>query len=394
MFDTNATQDVVIPPLYAEGIEASIATKPSTLKEEFLAKSMREIRLLNKQLFVDQSHLRSWETHYDFQLWHQTESYFEKTWPELKKSIYMAIEYDLYDKVKSLFLDIRHLLQTTGRIKERIYLANWLRNQAKRRQDTIGFYISISSLIWSYTSAGGCQNLPKATSLWQAFGSILDDLGSPYTQNTSRRTLLKEGSNLYTELLMDIYEGGVRLAVRRQKFEEAETYITKGKAEISALSGEGFLTDRLKERFDIAFSYHEGVALYLKGDYPGAQESFSAIVERTELIAWTRAARGAKSWLATLAMEDKDYETCEKILVEITATHPHMLKKRDGICHLIRAQLLHECGKRKEKEQSEKLACFAFRNFRDDNNNHKAIRKKRRDMNYRELYRIFGLAHA
>lgn len=377
--------------LNKEEIQIRIEKQVVAYQNELLYTDENSSNPLKETLSIYQSHLKSWEPHYDFELWHQTENSFEQIWPNLNKALNLAIEYGLYDLVKSFFFDIRHLLQTTGHIKGRIYLATWVRNQAEKRQDTVAMNLAISSLVWSHTSTGKHQDLEKAVSLWKSLKPFREKLGSPYDYNEYRQTLLKEiGPALYIELLMDVYEGGVRLAVRRGKFKKASKYTIQGRDEISVLAHGGHMPKRLKERFDLAFVYHEGVASYLKGEHNKARQLFDDIVCRGELISWTRAVRGAKSWLATLAMERKDYDVCETVLKEITEEHPALLRKRDGMCHLIKAQLLKEKGKQEEKRNSEKMACLAFSRFTSDSNNQASWSNC--NINYNLLYELFSLA--
>ena len=370
-----------------EKLQRRVEKQLAAHQNELRLKDEKKLNSIKETLSIHQRHLRTWKPRYDFELWHQTENSFEHIWPELNKALNLAIEYELYDLVKSFFFDIRHLLQTTGHIKERIYLATWVKNQAEKRKDLVAMNLAISSLIWSHTSAGKHRDLDKAASLWKSLKPFREQTGDPSYYNDYRQKLLKQTDpSLYIELLMDIYESGVRLAVRRMKFKKASKYITQGRDEISVLAQEGYMPKRLKERFDLAFTYHEGVASYLKGDKDEACQAFNNVIHDGELISWTRAVRGAKSWQATLAMERKDYDLCEAILREITEEHPALLRKRDGMCHLIKAQLQKERGQRQEKIQSEQIACFAFRRFTSDDDNQSYWN------NCNMLYKLFSLA--
>lgn len=369
MLTTNDSWREDISLLNKEEIEKRVEAKVAAIRKEVIANNEDNISNLKRTLALYQNHLKNLDAHYDFELWHQTEISFEQMWPELFKSIHLAIEYGLYQLVKCIFFEVRHLLETTGHTKDRIYLATWIKNEAEKHQDIAGKTLAISSLVWSYTSAGKHQNLEKACELWQALSSFRRNLGNPFNFNSHRKSLLKEiGQALYTETLMDIYEGGVRLAVRQRKFSEADRYISQARDEISILAQKRYLSEKLKERLDIAYSYHEGVASYLKGEYSKAHRKFDDVISRGEHISWTRSVRGAKSWLATLAIEQRDYDKCEKILKEITEEHPHLLRKRDGMCHLIKAQLLSEKGRPTEKVKSEQMANLAFSRFTEDDN--------------------------
>lgn len=368
MLTSNESWREDISLLNKEEIERRVEAQVSAIQKEFIASNKDTVSDLKETLELFNNHLRRLDAHYDFELWHQTEISFEQMWPELFKSLNLAIEYGLYELVRSIFLEIRHLLETTGHTKERIYLATWIKNEAEQNQDIAGKNIALSSLVWSYTSAGKHQDLEKAYEAWQALSSFRRSLGNPFKFNSYRKSLLKEiGQALYTEILMDVYEGGVRLAVRQRKFNEASKYTSQARDEISILAQRDFLSERLKERLDIAYTYHEGVAYYLTEQHQKAHEKFNDVIQRGEYISWTRSIRGAKSWLATLAIERKDYDECERILKEISEEHPELLRKRDGMCHLIKAQLLSEKGRQTEKIKYEQMANLAFSRFTEDN---------------------------
>ena len=323
-----------------------------------------KVRLLEDRLHSYQQSIEAWKPRFDFDLWDKAKDNFEQLWPDLCGFLYLAIEYDLYESVKEIFFDIRHLLQITGHLKERIYIADWLLKEAQERGDDGTKYLSISSLVWSYTSSGQHQNLEKANSLWNLLIPCIVDIGSPCNYNQYRLKLIKDvGESLYLELIMDIYEGGVRLSVRRGEFEKAQRYTAEAREEIAVLAEKKILTKRLRERFYLCFYYHEGVTAYLKSEYDKSNNIFKDVAYKAEMIGWTRAIKGAKSWLATLAMKSRDYATCDSILGEITEKQIVPSDKRDGICHLLKAQRgiqgdSHLKGSTPENEIAQALSRF------------------------------------
>lgn len=332
----------------SDSIDTNEAAKRVDETEEYLRKALQggelyenNTRVLKSRLSEFQKAIAAWKPRFDFDLWDKAKENFEQLWPEIRDSLYLAVEYELYIPVKEMFFDVRHLLQITGYLKERIYIATWLMHEAKKRGDDGTAYLATSSLVWSYTSAGQHQNLNKAYEFWTLLTPCITALGDPFKDNRYRLELIKEiGEPLYLELIMDIHEGGVRLAVRQERFEDVQCYIARAGKEISILSQKNILTKRLKERFDLCFCYHEGVAAYLQNDYAKANELFDEVIYRATPIGWTRAIKGAKSWLATLAMVGEDYDTCNSILAEIIEKDVVPSDKRDGICRLLKAQML------------------------------------------------------
>lgn len=319
-------------------------------------------------------YLKGWFPHYDFDLWDKVENQFNFIWPQLSKSIYLGIEYNLYEEVRDVFFEIRNLLQWTGRVKERIYFSAWLRKEAFKRNEIGTIYIAISSLAWSYTSSGCHQNLEKANALWQNLKLFLSNIGRSGKLHYLEGELIKSlGQDLYAESMMDMHENGVRIAIRRRQIDDAIYYIEQGRNKIISLFTEDFISCRLKERFMIAFQYHEGITYYLRHDYVNAKVFFDRILCRASLIGWDRVTKGARSWLATLAMELNEYDRCEEILTDIIENYSDFSNKRDIFCLLIKAQLSGRKGQQDEKIQSEKRAIGVFQNIFQNSNEENII---------------------
>lgn len=305
--------------------------------------------------------LQEWSCRYDFQLWDKVENHFNSLWPELNQALHLGIEYGLYEEVKNLFFEMRNLLQWTGRIKDRIYFAAWLKREAEQRQDAGTRYLAISSLVWSYTSSGCYQSLDKAYDLWKELASYLIATDKPVCFNTLSNSLIDSlGSSLYVELIVDAYENGVRIAIRRREFDNAFLRIHQGEEKIKMLFEQNFIPPRLQERFRLAFQYHKGIICYLMHEHDEAEKLFQRILDCANLIGWNRVIKGAKSWMATLAMERKQYDKCEEILTHLVEDNPNMSDKRDGFCHLIKAQLFARKGQKEEKIACEKKATKVF----------------------------------
>ena len=315
-------------------------------------------KILIRKLREYLEYLKGWLPHYDFELWDKVENQFNFIWPQLSKLLYLAIEYDLYEEIRDLFFEIRNLLQWTGRIEERIYFSAWLQRKASEKGDIGAMYVAMSSLAWSYTSSGCRQNLDKASELWKDLALCLANIDS--SSNFKKNLKNSLGENLYSELMMDIHENGVRIAIRLRQIDDAEYYIKKGRERISSLFREELILRRLEVRFMVAFQYHEGITYYLKHNYTQAEKIFEDILSRARLIGWDRVIKGARSWLATLAIELKKYDKCNEILSGITEDYPVLPNKRDGFCLLLKAQLSDIQGQKDEKLASEERAFRVF----------------------------------
>lgn len=371
----------LIQPVDLENIhrvvkEKSIGICPTVHKSP-LSNDLSELKARVRQYI---EHLKEWNLRYDFELWEKAEAHLRQIWNGLRNTIYLAIECGLYDDVTSVFLEIRHLLQSTGFVKDRIYIAAWLKMEADSRGDWAITCLATYSLAWSYTSCGYYQDLDKAEALWTELAPFLSKMGDPDESSEYRSELnMRLGTYPYDELLVSAYETGARIAVRKNKLDEAHIYIEKGCKEISMLSQQGFLSARLKERFDMAFCYHEGVAYYLAGKLDEAQKRFDETVNRGHKISWNRIVQGAKSWLATIAMLRKEYETCEELLSGTTGSSLPFPSKREGICYLLKAELSSAKGQKHESLLFEENAAKVLKRFSDENNSHKGQERRKSD---------------
>jgi hypothetical protein len=312
--------------------------------------------------------LQAWSAHYDYDLWDKVEEHFNSLWLKLYNQMLLGIEYGLYEEIRNLFSELRNFLQSTSKIKERIYFAAWLKRESERRQDPGTRYLGISSLVWSYTSSGCYQNLKKAYALWKKLDFYMLSKDVPIGFDVSGNNIKDSlGCSLYTELFMEVQESGVRLATRHQEFEQALVRLEKGKHKIEELFNQELISLRLKERFMLAFNYHEGINLYLKQEYDQAEKIFDSIFNRANHIGWKRVAKGAQSWLATLAMASDQYDKCsdilEKLIVKENLNRPD---KRDGICQLIKAELSSKKGQKKQAQELQENAVKIFKECSKD----------------------------
>lgn len=344
------------------------------LASRMRAERIREINLdLNHTIKIEEvkaslrdhiEFLQGWLPHYDFGFWDKIEIQFDRVWPSLSNSIYLGVEYSLYEEVRDVFFEIRNLLQWTGKIEDRIYLSAWLKRESEERNDKGTTYLAISSLVWSYTSSGCYQDLQQASILWQSLKNSLMYIDKISEIEKRENQFIKTlGKDIYSELMMDIHENGVRIAIRNRNLDEANKNISKGIKMIDYLYSEELISQRLKERFETSFQYHKGIIYFLNQNFSEAQYIFNNILFRANSIGWDRVVKGAQSWLATIAMELKNYAECEALLADLAIEFPNVPSKRDGICHLIKAQLSGRKGQNDEKIASEERAIKVFERF-------------------------------
>lgn len=355
---------------FEEEIIKTSKYQPNTvvIEEEFvssiLQSSSSEEEALKKTLQEKLNCLLAWNAHYDYDLWNMVEEHFSFLWLELEHEMYLGVEYGLYEEVKNLFFELRNFFQGTGRIKERIFFAAWLRREAKSQGDLAMMCFATSSLVWSYTSSGCYQNLEKAYELWDKLTFYVLPKEPLVVCDDGKSIQETLGSSLYAELLMEVHENGVRLAIRQRDFDKACLRIEKGKNTIEELFDKKFISLRLKERFSLAFKYHKGIVFCLMQKHKEAEQVFSKISKKAKILGWNRIVKGAKSWLATLAMEREDYRKCENILEDISTKNIQGIPdKRDGFCYLIKSQNFNKAGQKEQAKESEEIAIKIFQEY-------------------------------
>ncbi|MBE9039373.1 hypothetical protein IQ235_01000 [Oscillatoriales cyanobacterium LEGE 11467] len=324
--------------------------------------------MTNLQIILQRrlSELQQMHTRHDYERWDIAKHYLCSIWSNLDLELQLGIQCGLYEEVKNLFFELRNILQWTGRIQERIYFAAWLKREAEPRNDIGIMYLAISSLVWSYTSSGCYQDLDKAYDQWKELAKSLIatdiSLGFDIHGNNLKESL---GASLYAELIMDTCENGLRVAIRRRELDKAWLKIHQGEQIIDLLFEREFISPRLQTRFKLTFQYHQGIICYLFDKYEESEHHFENVIKEANLIGWERVIKGAKSWLATLAMERAQYDRCEQILTDIILTDrvtsfSSILEKRYGCCYLIKANLCGIQGKKYERIACEQEARRLF----------------------------------
>lgn len=350
----------VNPPCYSAGDITQASPFCQVFEESDSVERLRE------QLDNHRSLLKYWNTHYDYQYWGKVEEFFNSIWDKLRADIYLGIEYECYTEIKALFFDIRNLLQSTGRLSDRVYFAVWIYRCARNYGHVGVSCLAMSSLLWSYTSSGCHQNLEKADSLRANLCQEMK-LGKPGEFTVDEDLIEELGEELYVELLLETCENIVRLEIRHERFQSAMLAIQKADEILNVLFGRGLISPRLCGRAKLAFLYHQGIISYKNCDYENSKILFQEIVQNSSVIGWERISKGAHSWLATIAMEQNQIATCKKILISLYSSDalnsPLYLSKRNAFCCLIHAKSLEKEGKLVEKSGYEKMAMKIFARF-------------------------------
>lgn len=302
--------------------------------------------------------LQGWNARYDYSLWERVEDYLNDSWSELESYLYLCVEYELYDELKKIFIELRNFLHTTGRTQERLYLAAWLFQKARQLADEETELFALSTIVWSYTCTGCYQDIPKAAMLWQFLIRRILQRGTKFEPVAREFNSIVQDStegSIFPELLLESYESGVRIYIRQYNLDAARVWTARSDKLIDQLFQNHLISSRLRTRCRTAQDYHRGIISYLGKDSDSARATFEEVYKNAERIGWERVQKGAQSWLATVAKEQNRLEECSKILSTIgvsdnitavaTSSRSLHARLRDAFCHLIKADLENKRGK-------------------------------------------------
>ena len=343
-----------------------IETERVTVKEVFITRKLKE------RLDHTRASLQSWNARYDYALWARVEEHFNEIWTELESLLYLCIEYDLYDELRKIFIELRNFLHITGRSKERLYFASWLFKESRRRNDQETELFALSTIVWSHTCTGYYQDIEKAAQLWEFLMSrMLNHDVEIQPSGKKINTIVQDSTDgpISPELFLEAYESGVRIYIRQEKLDLAWLQTSKFDELINDLSRKNLISSRLKIRCQAAKSYHRGIIYYLRKDFDAARETFQSVYKKATAIRWERVQRGSQSWLATVAKEQHEFQECNDILSKagvFDAIHEHNASKdniqkkpRDAVFHLIKADLAEKNGhmiiKRRHQKEANRI---------------------------------------
>ena len=320
--------------------------------------------------------LQSWNARYDYSLWERVEDYFNDIWLELECLLYLCVEYELYDELRKIFIELRNFLHTTGRVRERLYFASWLFRKARRRDDRETELFALSTIVWSHTCTGYYQDIEKAAQLWEfLMHRILNHDVKIQPREREFNTIVQDSTDgpISPELFLEAYESGVRIYIRQNKLDSAWLQTGEFDRLINNLSQKKLISSRLRTRCKTAKAYHRGIILYLRKDFNAARKTFEDIYRQSARIRWERVQRGAQSWLATVAKEQNRLDECNIILSKVgvsddvhqydASEHNIHRKLRDAFLHLIKADLEGKRGQIDIKLTHQKEANRIFEEY-------------------------------
>lgn len=283
------------------------------------------------------SFAQSWEMKHDFDLLAKVKRKFNThlclvTRPTILQGM-KAERY--YDRIKSLYTEIRHIAHLCGALDLVNEMSDWLRVRAEDNGD-IQTEVQVKvTQAWMLTSRNTQESLFKAQALVQ-------DVQQAIQTHRCLETLPVE----HADIVAILAELRLRLAIRLAKQRRSPLDIEEFEALLSAskqllFDSESFRdsTPRLKSRYLIPLYFQNGIYLHHIQDYEGAQIEFERIINKANCIGWTRVEQAAYTWLATQLEMLGDRDRCTKVLDKVNVL---CLEKRQLLSQRMRARIASE----------------------------------------------------
>jgi len=173
---------------------------------------------------------------------------------------------------------------------DRLKCLDWLMSESERKADWKTFVKVTTAYSWTLILKQSPTNLEEAEQL-QKKAWKLSDYADPLV-----KSLLVENIGV--------------LHIRQNKYEKARQWFDKYKTLMAAIKND----DLQQQRSEIRLLYYEAEILYREKKYIDAKILYKKVVEKTEKINWLRFTINAKSWLASIATKEKDFDEAERLL--------------------------------------------------------------------------------
>lgn len=237
---------------------------------------------------------------YRDQDWREWQDYqdLEQEWNNLQDVIEWCIEQNQYQEVKQFWQSVKGYTHIQGYRSDRrtcwdirLDWADWLLHTAEQRQDWATALEIMLDQGWTLMLMGQPQNLEQSSLLYH------------------RAWNLREHRDLVFQI--DLIIQIAALQVERQQFETAMQWLIEARTQLAAQT-----IQPTNQRQQIQLDYYEGKISYKTGDYSRAQMQFQRVLEQAEVVQWQRAIFLAKSWLADIAIQQRNLEEAESVFQE------------------------------------------------------------------------------
>jgi LuxR family glucitol operon transcriptional activator len=245
-----------------------------------------------------------------------SESYFlflQPEWENLMSVIEWCADKNDYLKVKEFWEYLHEQAYGYGYWQDRIKWLEWIRVQAKRREDWSTFAEVATHASWSYMRWYSTENLRKA------------------------EKLLKEAWNLKNFVTWEIQDftahNTAKLMILQENYTQARNWLKKQEEIINDRNNTSTFGDEQKKLYKArrlaTVSYRQAEILYLEKKYEEAKKLFQQVEEKAKKINWDRYVNYAQNWLADIAIIENRWDDAEELLkAGLDAAKENGLKRR------------------------------------------------------------------
>jgi tetratricopeptide (TPR) repeat protein len=302
--------------------------------------------LHNNQDFEDQARRRWFNWHIEFAKkhgkddwgeWHHEYDRIEEEWENFQEVLVWCALKDDYLKLKELWDYLNKCANLYGHWDDRLHWLNWLIQKSERNNDWATHVKVLTAYSWTLILQESADHLLEANNHQQKAWNMRER-ADPFVQSV-------------------LAENIAVLHIRQEKYEEARDWFNR----YEKLVTESALDDLEKQRSEMRHLYYEAEIHYRQKEYDKAKEIYQKVVEKAKQINWLRFEINAQSWLATIAIKQRDFDKAERLLNRcLPVAERNHDKRRMACCEYSYARMEKARGNLERAREWAKRALESF----------------------------------
>lgn len=252
----------------------------------------------------------------DWGEWHRQYDRIDKEWKNFLEILDWCAGNDRYENVKDIWRYLNKCASLYGYWDDRLYWLDWLIGESQRHANWENFVEATTAKAWTLILKESPQNLEEADKLQQEAWKLRDHA------SLSAQYVLAENIAV--------------LCIRQARYEDAYHWFEIYRS----LTDEAKLDDSQQRRSEIRYLYYSAEIKYRKKQYNLAKEQYQEALKQAKDINWLRFEINIQSWLATIAVKQKEFGKAEKLLKKcIRVAEGNKDRRRVACCQYSYARL-------------------------------------------------------
>ncbi len=249
----------------------------------------------------------------DWQEWSDTQA-LETERENLTAAVEWCIDQNLYDRFNAFWQHLRGWMHFGGYWNQRLSWMDWLIQAAQERQD-----------LATVTTA----MFEKGRTL-----ALIDRLDQQDAAIALFETVWSLSSDRDRTLRFAVAANSVSLCLRRQQFEDAQSWLQRGQVlSIEGIAGDASIDRHSFQRERIVLRYYQAQLCFQSGHYNRAIALYTEALEQAESISWQRVSHYIRSWLAHLAIAKDNLAEAEQWIAQsLPAAQRHNDRRCIAFC--------------------------------------------------------------